>query len=288
MNNLLGRMLIVLIRESVSIPYADFKESWINHGLNEAFLPRSRTPQDAFRRATPKKVWKNDRALMEYKGGQHLEKTTSNEVMMVYSKGANDKVDINHINRAVIYLQDGEVKDNPLAPLFDVEISMIDEIKKNYIIARDNIDGTQARTCLQQVLASVSALNYRDGVYLIPQEYFSVADSLTGFIQFMESYTGKGQNILWDIPYIDSEQTRSQIHTAIKLHIEYVSQQCLTESKSLQKTYSRNIIKSRRTTLITKLDDVRLILDTYERMLGPLVLERDLLSIAQAELAKVI
>lgn len=68
-NNILGRMLITLIRESVSIPYTDFKDAWINHGLNEGFLPKPRTPQDAFRRATPKKVWKNDRALMEYKGG---------------------------------------------------------------------------------------------------------------------------------------------------------------------------------------------------------------------------
>lgn len=208
--------------------------------------------------------------------------------MMVYSKGAKDKVDINHINRAVIYLQDGEVKDSPLGPLFDLEISMIEDIKSNYIIARDNIDGTQARLCLQEVLKSVSALCYRDGVYLIPQEYFSVADSLTGFINFMEPYTGKGSNILWDIPYIDTESTRSQICSAIKLHIEKTLQECLTESSSIQTNYKRNIIKSRRTTLITKLDDVKLILDTYERMLGNLTSERQQLSLAKEELAKVL
>lgn len=284
--DILGRMLLLLIRESVSVPCEEFSTEWIQHGLNKAYLPSHRTPQDAFRRATPKKQWKNGTALLDYKGGQHVQEGSSNEVMMVYSKDSTSKVDINHINRAILFLKESKIEVEPFGPLFESEIDFIRTIQKDYETSLSHFDGTQCRNAIQKVLETSSALNYRDGAYLIPREYFHIADALTGIIHFMNDYTMR-QNVLWDIPYIDTKDTRQQIRLSLGAYIESTMKACLEEAINLKPT-TRNVTKSRKSTLITKLADVGLVIRTYEKTLGEnLDYEWKLLSNAQYELERI-
>lgn len=285
-NTLIGRMFLMSITQNISIPRAVFEEEWLLHGLNKRFIPKQRVPSEAFRRATPKRQWKNGLMLIEYKGGKHLEEGATNEVVMVYSHDSTAKVNIHHVNRAILYLKDGEVRAEILDILTDEEIAFIETIKQDYEKALHNIDGSQCRNAIQKVMEQCATLTYRDGSYLIPRQHFDSADAIVGMIHFMNRYSEK-RNILWDIPYIDTPETREQTRQALVEHIERTAEMLIAEAREW-KPSPRNIVKTRKSTLRARLSDVSMVISAYERVLDmAMPEERALLNNALCELNNV-
>jgi len=265
--NLIGRMFLLTIRANIAVPHEDFKEAWLLNGLNARHVPKPRSVEDAFRRATPKKQWKNGLALLDYKGGRHVNDKSSNEVVMIYSKDSKSKVDIHHLNRCVIYLSGDQIEVEPFTPLTDEEFNYIEKIKKDFVLAKDYYDGSHARGAIQKVLDECSSLTYRDGNYLVPRTHFAQADGIVGMIHFLNQYTEGPKNILWDIPYIDTENTRGQVLESVVQHIESTVEMVLKEAANL-KPSEYNIVKSRRSTLLTTLENTQLTIATYEKIMG--------------------
>lgn len=256
MNELLGRMLLMTIREDISCPHDTFMELWHRHDLPERDAPRRRTPEDAFRVATPKKQWKHNLTMLEYKGGQTLTKNSRMEVVLVYSQDSRLAVDIHHANRAILYLEDSQLKVRPLTPLLPREQEYIDEVLQTYDRSLNRFDGSQFRNAIHRVMEHADTLTYRDGSYLIPQANFQVADSISGIVRDMAEHGSP--STFWDIPYVDNENTRQQIEDALLHHIQSTSRQALEAYQKLK----------RKKALPTALTNLERTIKTYERLLG--------------------
>lgn len=256
MSELLGRMLLMTIREDISCPYSDCMQLWQKYGLPLKDAPRRRSPEDAFRRATPKKQWKHNLTMLEYKGGQSLTETSRMEVVVVWSRDSEFEVDIHHANRAILYLENSQLKVRPLTPLLEREREYIDGVLDTYDRSLNRIDGSQFRNAIHRVMDHADTLTYRDGSYLIPQANFQTADSIAGIVQDMASYGSP--STFWDIPYVDNEDTRSQIEQALLLHIESTSKQAIDLYQKLKKKKA----------LPAALTNLERTIKTYEKLLN--------------------
>lgn len=264
--DLLGRMLLITIREDVSIEVNQFTKKWKSCNLPDEFLPKARSVEDAFRVATPRKKWKNGLALLDYNGGQHMDKGRL-ETILVYSEDSTKKVDINHVNRAVLYLNGNDINMEPYTPLLVSEVQYIEEIKDAFHYARVHIDGTQFRNAIMKCLQSIYVIPYKDGSYLVSSTYFNMADNISKMIQLVN--LEGSSNVLWDIPYVDNISTRDQLKDALNKHIVKVGDTTLFESMvSKSKINTQKIRKkSRARTLLQTIEDLNKYVILYESLL---------------------
>lgn len=281
----LGRMLLMTIREESFCPYDDFVASWEKHKLPAAHMPSKRTPEDAFRRATPRKIWHDQMTLLDYKGGQRLEAGAGLQVVLVYSKDSRKRVDIHHANRAVVYLSDDEVRTLPLAPLLDTEQAFLDKVVSNYELRLSHVDGSQLRSALTKVLVEASAISYRDGSYLVPNTGFEHLEGVLGLVQDMQQWSRK-MHVAWDIPYIDTPKTRDYMRQALADHLERSAAAIIDEISKLKKDHKRALKVTRRDTLMRRLHGLEGVVRNFEIALNEkLTQHRDQLAQAVVEAA---
>lgn len=266
MGDYLGRMLLMTIREDVHCPWREFDKAWEAQRLPIDHKPRQRTPEDAFRRATPRKQWREGMALLDYKGQQQCEDGAALQAVLVHSRDSRQKVDIHHANRAVVYLMEDAIKTLPLTPLLPKEQSFVDEVSRNYELRLNHVDGSQLRSAIMRVLNDVSAIAYRDGSYLVPAKHFETVDAVIGLVAAMQEHSDH-QHVVWDIPYVNTDLTRSQLRTALGEHIERVAKSVMHELGTLKQP-TRNRKVTRRDSLMAQLGNLQRVIDTYAETLG--------------------
>lgn len=266
----LGRMLLMTIREEISVPFETFATVWREQGLDPKLLPLPRTAPDAFRRATPRRKWQNGYAMLDYKGGQHLPDSEL-EVVLVLSRDSKRRVDIHHGNRAILYLtHEGDMQVEPITPLIPQEEAYVAQVLTQFAKARTHIDGSQCRGVIQKLLTQADALTYRDGSYLVPRAHFPIADAIVNLVDFVQEYTPGPRNICWDLPYIDTEDTRIQISKALMDHLARVCNSVHSEARKLkpEHLHKKNVGRSRRGSLRTILESLSPTIDAYVMLLG--------------------
>lgn len=267
---LLGRLFLLTLREDIAVPRAEFVDAWTRISLPPQLMPKPRSLEDAFRKALPKKVVRQQMSWMDYTGNAKLEAYPHAKLKTVLIRVAprSQEVAIQAANAAVVFLDGNECRSVALRPLLPEEHAYIEQAKLEFLFLRDVVDGAQARSAIQKLFASCSTLAYRDGAYLIPAKHLDITFKIEELILFLQRYSTRPSQ-LKIIAYIDTPAHRADLIAALDDHIRETYEYC---DKELRKLKPETAMKQQRKhtradTLLGQLHALNDMIRIYEDLL---------------------
>jgi hypothetical protein len=144
----LGTLLVLEVREALSVPAPALKDAWARGGLPEALCPRGRHPRDAFRAATPRRLVAAGLSLYPYTSAPALKKAGLEMAVVVTRTGdAKTAVSKLHRNRAMVGLTAAgelEVRYRPTARRRPTRRPCWARIAADFARHKEQVDGAKA------------------------------------------------------------------------------------------------------------------------------------------------
>lgn len=268
---MLGEMMLFTIRDNILVPHDELIAEWKRLNLPMQYAPTKRNVTDAFRKATPKTRIASNYVLRKYTGAHRIKPGQSSmETVLTYSKDHTSKVDIEHVNCAVIYLEDKNFAFQPYYPLDETEIELINMVRRRFHEIYNFVDSSQLRNSVHKVLKHISTLAYRTGAYLVPGPHVATGHALVQLLRFCSQFTSeKSGTTVWTIPYPDSVEMRTQLQTVLDSHLHAEGQALITMANSYEFKPVTNIRRrSRDTTLRDEMAQLLEVVKLYEQLLG--------------------
>lgn len=259
----LGAMLMLEVREAISLPHATLQAKWEDLGLDPRLCPKPRGARDAFRLATPRGKWKNGLALIEYRGPARAAKDNQMTCVLTRSSDVKNRIALIHKNRATIALEktDRIVIDRPDG-LTDAELAYLDQVERSFARYQRVIDGTLIRGAVNRVLRESNAVWFCNGVNMVPCTHESTARALRDLVKWLDGFTPV-PSVVHVIGYGDTPEQRDQLRDTIQAHVTRDLRQKLSEIDSKTKMGRRY-----REGVMGELLSLTVLIAEYEAILG--------------------
>lgn len=285
---LLGMVIMFEIRDRLNIPLLELRTLWKGLGLNERLLPNHRSPEDAFRKATPTKVNGSNLVVKPYKGPATISGSLI-EAVVVETIDDDTEVALHHTDVAVLYLDtQSEFQCIPSGQAPPELWPFVHRVEHEFQRYLHHIDGTQMRGVIARVLREAHATRFRSGAYLVPQAQADKSAALINLIKSLNPYVKTGDpNSLVHFYYVDTPDQRKQLRDELAEHIQREAQLVISEARAL--IGSGKPIKSRDQSLRDRMIEIGFTLNSYESTLNERLTQiHSLLTLQKAALDKVL
>jgi len=216
------------------------------HGIDRRHMPAEISPANAFRRAATRVHTDQTQAAK-----QDLDGTT--KVVMIRHVANNEREIVKHIiaerrdseNKRLSYEQVGTlIFDKDLAEMRGTALSeyryIVERTESYYSDMCEFYNGTHIRNSVHRILSDTHPVNVRPagGVFFVSQEYSSVIEALTGFVEDTNTFgvTGTDEAIFEAIPLLDVEKQRKMIFAKYENQCEISVDKTLEELAHLLKS----------------------------------------------------
>lgn len=242
---LLGELIIVSIRESTAVPFAELAEAWntnvagvlAGHGLPAVAVPKQGNRKDAFRKATPKAPKEGGRFYFMAYDGKASYPDMVDAAVLVEAIDEVGRVDKQVRPLGVLWLHEdktiryqSDYRTTPAVERFLAEMQAAFDKNLDYANAR------QVRGMVNRALELGSKVTYHDGVHLIPTPKLDLLEGLKAFVEFTGAHTGGEPQKLVRIPYLDTDETRADLRGLLGQEIRHNVERILEEAEAFVTT----------------------------------------------------
>jgi hypothetical protein len=231
----IGDLVIVSIRDSTLVPFAELQEAWKQWGIAGVAVSKPGSVKKAFRKATPKGARDKRFYFMPYDGAARLNRMVD-AVVLVESLDEVGRVDKQHKNLGVLCLRDDDSIEFESDYVTTPEAErFLQTIRTAFAQNLGKASPRQIRGMVIRALELSSKITYHDGVHLVPNQHLGNLDRIAAFVKWLDGFT-RDEQTFFRIPYADTAETREDVKVVLKRSIEEECGQIIKEAHDFVRT----------------------------------------------------
>lgn len=227
----IGRLIILRFAPEISLPRETLRAIYLNSGLDEEYVPKSRSASDAWRVATASLKEREIGNLRILVRDWERGRSPRRDITLEYKDHYQDQFQYTSPAAKIYFDPDSQemVWDNLLSKYDPRQMDayyaleeMITEVKSEYLRIQGLIDGDSIQRSIKKIIEATSPVPMERATWLIWSDYSNIVWAINKVISALNEYNPEDekQSVIHILTVVNTKQDRNTVSTAIDLAVE--------------------------------------------------------------------